>query len=95
MTAYLLTPAAERDLEDIWRYTARTWSIVQAENYTGDLIDAFENLAAGTRGGVDVEGFPRYRKYLVGRHAIFFRDDGAGLVVVRVLHQSMDPERHI
>ena len=92
---YLLTPAAERDLEDIWLYSARIWSPQRAESYTGDIIDAFENLASGTRGGQKVEAFPRYRKYLVGRHVIFFREGEAGLVVVPVLHQSMDPERHL
>jgi toxin ParE1/3/4 len=30
---YRLTPRAERDLEDIWRYTTKRWSADQAETY--------------------------------------------------------------
>ncbi|MGR3270495.1 type II toxin-antitoxin system RelE/ParE family toxin [Thalassococcus profundi] len=92
---FLLTPRAERDLEEIWLYSARTWSVVQAEAYTGEIIDAFERLGSEARQGRRVEGFPSYRQYLVGRHVIYFREVDAGVLVIRVLHQSMDPERHM
>jgi len=31
MAEYRLSPAAERDLEGIWKYTRREWSLEQAE----------------------------------------------------------------
>nr|WP_289079189.1 type II toxin-antitoxin system RelE/ParE family toxin [uncultured Thalassospira sp.] len=31
---YRLTPRAEADLEDIWRYTHRRWSVTQADKYS-------------------------------------------------------------
>jgi toxin ParE1/3/4 len=30
----------------------------------------------------------------VGKHVIFFRRDSAGIVVSRILHERMLPERH-
>jgi len=48
---YALTPLAEADLEGIYLYTLRTWSREQAVRYHGDLVAAFEGLAAGTRKG--------------------------------------------
>ena len=35
MSGYELSPAAERDLEDIWDYTFETWSREQANSYIG------------------------------------------------------------
>ena len=45
MAEYRLSPAAERDLEGIWKYTRREWSLEQAERYTDLLTAAFQVLA--------------------------------------------------
>ena len=45
MAEYHLTPAAGRDLEEIWTYTARQWSIEQAHRYTNTLTAVFAELA--------------------------------------------------
>jgi plasmid stabilization system protein ParE len=45
MAEYRLSPAAERDLEAIWKYTRREWGPEQAERYTDLLTAAFRVLA--------------------------------------------------
>jgi toxin ParE1/3/4 len=45
MAEYRLSPAAERDLEGIWKYTRREWGLEQAERYTDLLTAAFQVLA--------------------------------------------------
>ena len=45
MAEYRLTPAAERDLENIWLYTRQQWSAEQANRYTAILANAFAELA--------------------------------------------------
>ena len=45
MAEYHLSPAAERDLESIWTYTARQWGVEQADRYTDFLTSAFAELA--------------------------------------------------
>jgi toxin ParE1/3/4 len=45
MAEYRLSPAAERDLEGIWKYTRRKWGLEQAERYTDFLASAFQVLA--------------------------------------------------
>jgi toxin ParE1/3/4 len=92
---YVLSPMAEEDLEDIWTYTAREWSVDQAETYTNDIINMFEDIAAGTRDGRPVLVRAGYLKRLVGRHAIYFQARGGVIVIIRILHQSMDVERHL
>ena len=69
---YVLSPMAEEDLEDIWTYTVREWSVDQAETYTNDIINMFEDIAAGKRDGRPVLVRAGYLKTLVGRHTGLF-----------------------
>jgi toxin ParE1/3/4 len=93
--AYLLSPRAETDLEEIWLYTFRNWSPEQADIYHNAIIDAFEGLAAGEKTGRPVDVREGYFKYPVGSHLVFYRFSESGLVVVRVLHQRTDVGRHL
>lgn len=43
---YRLAPRALADLDDIWRYSAETWSISQADRYLDDLVRMFDAIAA-------------------------------------------------
>ncbi|WP_445577677.1 type II toxin-antitoxin system RelE/ParE family toxin [Pseudomonas sp. E141] len=45
MAEYRLTPAAERDLEIVWTYTAQRWGVAQANRYVDTIIAAFSELA--------------------------------------------------
>ena len=92
---YVLSPMAEADLEDIWAHTAGSWSADQSEIYTNDVINVFEELAEGQRNGKPVEVCEGYLKALVGRHAIYFQVRGHVIIIIRILHQSMDVERHL
>ena len=51
---YLLTPAARADLEEIWLYTAATWSPEQAVRYTDQVMDCFEEIAEDPGRGRDI-----------------------------------------
>ena len=92
---YVLSPMAEEDLEHIWTYTARKWSVEQAETYTNDIINMFEDIAAGRRDGRPVLVRAGYLKTLIGRHAIYFQVRGEVIAIIRILHQRMDVERHL
>ncbi|PTX53807.1 toxin ParE1/3/4 [Litoreibacter ponti] len=92
---YLLSPRAENDLEEIWLYTAKEWSLAQAEKYTDDIINAFETLASDAKSGFPVAVRKGYLRAPVGRHMIYAQRRSTGLVIVRILHQSMDVDRHL
>ena len=95
MKPYRLKPAAQQDLSDIWDYTEANWGIEQAEKYTRDIQHAIETVAYNPlRGRERTDVAPGYRSIPAGRHAVFFRVEPDGVVVVRILHQSMDPGRH-
>lgn len=87
---YRLSPLAERDLEEIWSYTARTWSREQADRYHADIVAVIEDLAKRTRTGQAIDDIRSgYFKYAVGQHFVFYRF-ATDLDIVRVLRRRMD-----
>lgn len=90
-----LTPRAVADLEQIWSYTAATWSLDQAERYHNAIVAALDALVSGCRRGRATAVRAGYLKYAVGSHLVFYRVAGHGIDVIRILHQSMDVDRHL
>lgn len=95
MASYRLSPLAESDLEQIWLYTLNEWSLDQANRYYDQIMDVIEELASGQKQGRTVDIREGYLKYAVGRHFVFFRRSDGMTDVIRVLHQSMDVDRHL
>ncbi len=96
MAEYRLSPVAERDMEQIWRTTAKTWGVDQAHRYTDKLAAAFEALAeAPDRAQACDHIRAGYRRRNVERHAIYFRKTASGIDIMRILHDRMDATRHL
>jgi len=90
-----LSPLAEADLEEIWLYTARQWSLEQADEYHRGIMTAIAGLASGSRVGQRADVREGYRKYKAGMHIVFFRYSDDYLDVIRILHGCMDIDRHL
>jgi toxin ParE1/3/4 len=96
MSSYVLSPLARKDLRQIWGYTAERWGIEQADRYIRGLHRAIEIVADDPdRGRRCYNIRAGYRKYSAAAHVVFFRVLADGIEVMRVLHQSMDFERHL
>ena len=96
MAEFRLTPAAERDLEAIWRYTQQQWSVEQADRYTDILTAAFAILAQLPKSASACEHIRHgYRSRRIERHVIYFRITDYGIAIVRVLHERTDVPRHL
>jgi toxin ParE1/3/4 len=95
MKALVFSPAASADIEAIWDYTAANWSPDQADLYIDGVRDTCDALACGRKRGQAVEIRPGYLKYRCGSHVIFYRDRGARLEIIRILHGRQDVERHL
>lgn len=93
--AYRISPQAESDIEEIWLYTFKNWSLEQADSDHDAIVAAFDDLAAGRKAGRPVDVREGYFKCPVGSHLVFYRFSESGLVVVRVLHQRMDVGQHL
>jgi len=90
-----LRPLAEADLEQIWLYTFKHWSLEQADTYVRDLIAAMEDLACDAKTGRVCSVREGYYQYAVGSHIMFYRMTPDALDITRILHQRMDVERHL
>jgi len=97
MTGFVLSPAAQADIADIWDYTRARWGEAQAERYVLAIRDACEQLAAGTRTSRPADDIRAgYRRAPVGSHILFFRHADAGpLNIIRVLHERMGLRDHL
>lgn len=94
---YLLSPAAQADLEQIWDYTHEQWGINQADEYLREIQYATVRAAANPRIGRTCDEIRLgYRKLSVGSHTLFYRLTAADVVdVIRVLHRRMDTDSHL
>lgn len=96
MKRLVLTEIARADLASIRRYSTRTWGRDQTTKYTDALRDTVKGLVRGTviaRPREDLR--PTILMATSGRRSIFFEADESRVLVVRVLHDSMDYRRHL
>ena len=96
MAEFRLSPKAQRDIEDIFEYTVRQWSVAQALHYTDILEAACASLAEAPLRSQDCAAIrPGYRRRNVAQHVIYFKRMDYGIAIIRILHQRMDQTRHI
>jgi toxin ParE1/3/4 len=107
--SYRLTEAAAEDVEQILIESARLFGPVQRDRYASILEKAIGMVAdnpnrVGSRGRDDLSpGLRSFHLELAARrlgaasHIVFYMttDRGDAVIVVRVLHESMDSTRHI
>jgi toxin ParE1/3/4 len=86
-----LTPKAEHDLENIWTYTATTWSVAQAESYIGDLSDTFDLIAHAPLIARERSEFtPPIRIHRHQSHVIIYRMNRDCIDIVRIVHMKQN-----
>ena len=96
MAAFRFSHRAEADLLSIADYTLRTWGNAQAARYIGELEVSCQRLAdnpALGRSCDDVRSGLRRLEH--GKHVVFYRPKRGGILISRILHQRMLPERHV
>jgi len=87
---------AEADLLSIGAYTLRIWGEDQTIRYIDDLEECCPMLACNPKLGRACDDVrPGLRRMERGRHVVFYREDARGILVSRILHQRMLPERRV
>jgi toxin ParE1/3/4 len=92
---FRLSGLAEADLLRIGTYTLRSWGEAQTIRYLNELETCCQHLAdnpASGRSCGDIR--PGLYRREQGKHVIFFRRESGGILVSRILHERMLPERH-
>lgn len=92
MAKVVLRQKAIDDLNNIWIYTSKKWSINQADTYYKSIVLIFERIAENPKIGKE---YNRIRKNLLGiksgKHIIFCQLKSRDKIeVIRILHERMD-----
>ena len=96
MSTYALSKEADRDIETIARATAERWGWPQAEKYLEGLQETFGLLIQFPQLGRPIDHIRAgYHRLDHGRHAIFYRHQPDGILIVRILHQRMNAGDHL
>jgi toxin ParE1/3/4 len=91
-----LTEIARADLKSIRRYSQRTWGSDRTIQYMAELRDTMRALVAGAVVSRNRDNLkPGLQMATTGRHSVFFEADRSRVLVVRVLHDRMDYQRHL
>ncbi len=95
--AFRLTRAAEEQPIECFLYGCETFGEAQAEHYQADLQSCFALISDNPRIGKPLAGYSRPLRMLHHkRHYVIYAPDGADdILVVAVLHESMDMARHL
>ncbi len=92
---FKLRSKADKDLEKIYRYSVEGWGTSHANSYIFDMEKAFQNLASNSQLGRDCSGIKtNLRAFRVVSHVIFYKPTAYGVTIIRILHKSMDEQRH-
>lgn len=93
MRRLVYTPAAAQDLDDVFEYTYMNWGFEQAQRYFENIIKACESLTDNPGKALSVDDIrPRYKRWVVGSHVIYFTAIASQLKVIRILGEAMSSE---
>ena len=96
MSQLRLTPKARADLDAIWDYTVKHWGIERAEAYLLSLGETMKLLANQPGIGRNIDDIRKgYFSFPAASHVFVYRSQPDTVEIVRILHKSMDVERHL
>ncbi len=93
---YKITPEADNDIIGIYIYGFQNFGEIQAEKYFSALEDCFQFLSENPLVCRERTEFkPPVRIHHHGRHLVVYLIQDDRVLIVRVLHQSMDILKHL
>lgn len=96
MKPFLISRAARGDLKNIAAYTQKVWGVQQRRTYLKSLDLAFHFLADNSLAGAPCDYVAEgLRKHRFESHTIFYEKTKSSILIVRVLHKSMDIELNL
>lgn len=96
MSTFELTRAARADLKAIARYTSSHWGLRQRNAWLREIDKTFHALAANPMMGRACDEIRAgYRKLPHGSHVIYYKQAAGALLIVRILHATMDVDANI
>lgn len=95
-TQLKISQRARQDIIDIGRYTSRRWGKVKRDAYLQSidigLNTILENPGIGRKCDYVL---PKYHRFDIGRHIVFYRISADTIQIVRILHEKQDVKSNI
>ena len=96
MSSFDLSKSAHADLKSIATYTQERWGVRQRNAYLKEIDRIFHSLAKNpVMGRACDEILEGYRKFPHGVHVIYYKQLESELLIVRILHATMDVDAHL
>ncbi len=96
MSKYVLSKEAQSSLKEIQIYSAKTFGKERTRQYLASIRKRMKALSENPSPGIVREDLKvGYHSDFIGSHTIYYRIQSTHLDVIDVLHQSMDPTKHI
>ncbi len=90
---YELSELAQLDLEDIWLFTVKTWSINQANKYYDLIFEEIDAICKNPNIGRPIDNVKaNYKIRYIQSHLIVYKVKNNKIWIDRVLHKRMDFE---
>jgi toxin ParE1/3/4 len=91
-----ITARALGDISSIRHFAIREWGGELAAMYTDSLIELIDSLATFPEFGLcALTDRPEMHESGTGQHFVYYRVHDAEIEIVRVLHDSADPDRNL
>jgi toxin ParE1/3/4 len=89
-----VSAAAERDLDDIWRYVAtNSGSVERASKFVDSVTRRLSMLMRSPKAGslrdeidLDLRGLP------IGDYIVYYRENRTSVIISRIIHGSRDQD---
>ncbi|MDT0499179.1 type II toxin-antitoxin system RelE/ParE family toxin [Algiphilus sp. W345] len=86
MATYRLSNSADQDFDSLYVYGVLTFGLEQADAYAAGMQARFTQIAEKPRLYQAVDDIrPGYRRSVYGSHAIYYRIEDGGVLIVRIL----------
>jgi len=96
MAKYILSPEAQNSLSNIKAYSHKNFGPQRAKTYLQNIRKRMQALAENPSRGIIREDLKvGYHSDFVGSHTIYYRVKPTHIDIIDVLHQSMEPSKHI
>ena len=96
MSKYILSPEAQKSLNSIRAYSIKNFGTKRTKTYLQNIRKRLQALADNPSLGIIREDLKvGYHSDFVGSHTIYYRVKATHIEIIDVLHQAMEPSKHI
>ena len=93
---YELSKLALEDINSIWNYTAKKWSVNQANHYYKQIFEVIDLICENAKIGKSLASVKEHHRSIMAQsHMIVYKIEKDKILIDRILHKRMDIENQL